>query len=387
MSANIVANDTPANPVPNDPRPVLSDGLDLAAAISAALSKHGSGADPNIIAATVANALSDKNTRPCDLPAVTPLAVVEHPSVKRFSQAITDSTSELPPHIIKALEGGFKTYIPLASCTHAACRTASRTVESYENEISLTEKGEVKVKHKSMNPARDHLLTTDEFSQVRENFVRGVKKHLILSDASVKDATSAHECADMFAHFFLAIVERPDWTEDWPDYRGYLIDSYIAWVARRDDTYGMIFDEHAFNKFKIKNLNPNIAEIVRQQIAGSSSNVPSRGSNNNNRGRGNQRGKGRGGGSLSQSFREPSYEPKCYLCGGNHLHKDHQGKAKRLVEENGKWVDKALGNRVVCILYNVSPHGCRRATAGTCYFSHTCSLCGDPSHGCSRCDA
>jgi hypothetical protein len=163
-----------------------------------------------------------------------------------------------------------------------------------------------------------------------------------------------------------------------------LIESYIAWVTCRYDSYGMIFDEHAYNKFKIKNINPNIAEQVRQQIAGSSSISQPRSSYGNTRGRSNPRGKNRSVSSSNQSFREPTSDAKCFLCGGPHWHKEHKGKAKRLVEEDGNWVDKALGSKIVCILYNISPHGCRR---NGCYYSHTCSFCGDPSHGCSRCDA
>ena len=37
---------------------------------------------------------------------------------------------------------------------------------------------------------------------------------------------------------------------------------------------------------------------------------------------------------------------KCYLCRGPHLHKEHQGATTRLViNDQGKWVDKALGVR------------------------------------------
>jgi hypothetical protein len=346
------------------------------------LSRLGPGADPDMVASTITNALAPKYTD--RLPASAPLPNAEPIPLKRFSQVIKDTTSELPPHIIKALAGGFKIYIPFASCTHAACRTASRTVESYDNEISLTEKGEVKVKHRSMNPARDHHLTSQEFCQVRVNLIRGVRNHLILSDESVTGAPSAHECADMFANFFQAIEERPDWTEDWPDYRGYLIETYSAWVARRDDSFGMFFDEQAFHQFRIKNIQPNIAEAVRKEVATTSSNLPSRSSNGNNK-RGTQRGKGRGGGASTQSFRDSTTDIKCFLCGGNHLHKDHQGKTKRLVEEDGKWVDKALGNKIVCIVFNISLNGCRRGS--NCFYSHTCSFCGDPGHGCAACDA
>jgi hypothetical protein len=121
-------------------RTLLSDGTDIGTMIRDTLSRLGPGADPDVVASTITKALAPKYTD--RLPASAPLPNAEPIPLKRFSQVIKDTTSELPPHIIKALAGGFKIYIPFASCTHAACRTASRTVESYDNEISLTEKGE-----------------------------------------------------------------------------------------------------------------------------------------------------------------------------------------------------------------------------------------------------
>jgi hypothetical protein len=64
--------------------------------------------------------------------------------------------------------------------------------------------------------------------------------------------------------------------------------------------------------------------------------------------------------------------------------KEHQGNAKRLVlSKHGKWVDKALGNQIICIAFNISLSGCRRPS---CNFSHSCSLCGGLSHGSDKCN-
>jgi hypothetical protein len=180
-----------------------------------------------------------------------------------FTRAIADSSNELAPNIIKLLEAGFKTYIPLSSCTHKACRLASRSAEAFDSEISMNEKGEIKLKHKAMNAALDHQMTTDNFSQVRENLIPAIRKHLILAGETAKGAPSAIACAEMFVAFFMSIATRPDWTEDWMVYRGYLIDAYSAWVSRSDNTFGMFFTEQSYAKYQLKTLVPNIQSIVR----------------------------------------------------------------------------------------------------------------------------
>jgi hypothetical protein len=104
-----------------------------------------------------------------------------HPPTRRFfSKAITNATSKLPLSVIKELKGGFKNYIPLALCTHKACENATRYTDPFDTEIGWTDKGEVKLKQKSMTAAKDHYLTTDDFTEARENFVRGMRKHLVM---------------------------------------------------------------------------------------------------------------------------------------------------------------------------------------------------------------
>ena len=54
-----------------------------------------------------------------------------------------------------------------------------------------------------------------------------------------KDAGPGGVCAlewmDMFADFFSVIAARLDYTQDWSSYRGYIIESYMLWVGRRDE--------------------------------------------------------------------------------------------------------------------------------------------------------
>jgi hypothetical protein len=318
------------------------------------------------------------------------------PPRKLFSREVTDSVSELPPSAVKILKSGFKSYLPLSSCTHKACRVATRTLDSLDAEISLGEKGDIKVKQKNMSAAKDHHITTDDFSQIRENLVSGIRKHLILTGKSETGRPSAHACADMFALFFTNIAMRPDWTEDWPTYRSFLVDRYFSWTARADDEIGFVFREGTYNEFKVK----SIKDIVRREMGATSGNIGGSYAMTGGRGRGFTPNYGRrhdrGGPSRgplvrqppscdsSSSFRDSSNEVTiiCFLCGGSHIHKEHQGPAKRLVFEGGKWIDKALGDKIVCILFNVSPRGCQKPG---CTYSHTCSLCGDPNHGAAGC--
>ena len=315
---------------------------------------------------------------------------------KYFSKAITNNTSELPTSVIKELKAGFKNYIPLALCTHKSCSNATRYTDPFDTEIGWTDKGEMKLKQKSMTAAKDHYLSTDDFTEARENFVRGLRKHLVMSDMDEEIGSGkarASECADMFAEFFSVIAARPDYTQDWPAYRGYIIESYASWVGRRDDSYGLIFDEHLFYKHKMTYFSVLLEQLRQPAIGG--------GSISSGRGGPGTRGRGRGfqgggplfpnrGGFQAQPFpsssqpQQPTTASRCYLCGGAHHQKEHQGPATRLVlNEQNKWVDKSLGGKTVCILFNVSAVGCKRGTA--CTYSHSCSLCGDLSHGSARC--
>jgi len=299
---------------------------------------------------------------------------------KFFSHAITSAISDLPISVIKELRNGFKNYIPLALCTHKACSNATRSTDSVDTEIAWTDKGEMRLKQKAMTAGKDHYITTDDFTEIRENFIRGMRKYLIMGTDTEPGGDKAIDCADGFSEFFSTIAARPDYTIDWPSYRGYIIETYASWIGRRSDEYGLIFDEQLFHKYKMRNLVPTILEQLRQPNSrgGAAAGTSSRG-----RGRGTQ-----GGYSASSTSSFPSSQStnnfRCYICGEQHSHKEHQGNGRRLVlNDQGKWIDKALGGRTVCIAFNVSSSGCRRGTA--CTYSHSCSLCGDVNHGCTKC--
>lgn len=291
--------------------------------------------------------------------------------------------------VIKELKAGFKNYIPLALCTHKACLHATRTTDAFDTEIGWTDKGEMRLKTKSMTAAKDHHITTDDFTEIRENFIRGIRRYLVMADDVGPGGERASACAEMFREFFSVIAARPDYTQDWPSYRGYIIESYTSWVGRRDDEYGLIFDEPMFYKHKMTHLVPVILEQLRQPLAAIGTSVSVRGATG-------ARGRGRGfsarGGFPAQSFPNPpflSQQPptayRCFLCNGNHSYKEHQGPATRLVtNEHGKWVDKAHGGKIICIAFNVGTGGCRRPT---CTYFHSCSLCGDLAHGSTKCGA
>jgi hypothetical protein len=196
---------------------------------------------------------------------------IPQPSARKyFSNAITNATSDLPISVIKELRSGFRNYILLALCTHKACLNASHSSDAIDTEIGWNEKGEIRLKQKTMTAGRDHHLTTDDFTEIRENFIRGMCKYLVMGDVVEPGRGRATDCADMFAEFFSIIAARPDYTQDWPSYGGYIIESHTSWIGRRDDSYGLIFDEHLFYKYKMTNLVPAIIEQLRRPATGTS---------------------------------------------------------------------------------------------------------------------
>ena len=348
------------------------------------------------IQAAIATALNSITSKPnADIPLkAAASSPPSSPPGGYFSQTIDNVTSELPAAVIKELKGGFKSYIPMILCTHKACNDSSRSKDSFDASIGMNDKGEIQVKQKNFDPSRDANLSTDEFTEVRENLIRGMRKHLKLGKDTEPGGRVAQACADMFEKFFSAIASRSDFTTDWPFYRGYIIENYRSWVHRRDNSYGLIFNDRIYADHKLKSLYPMFLEQVRHQSNGSSASNSQRGnptfSQHRFRGQANTSGRGGAAHSSNQSthFRSnPTSTPlKCYLCSGAHRHKEHQGDAKRLVLNNyGKWVDKAHGNRIVCIAFNVSQRGCKDGPG--CSFLHTCSLCGETSHGASMCNA
>ena len=82
----------------------------------------------------------------------------------------------------------------LAQLTHTTLRLAGQI------------KGEMRLKQKSMSSAKDHYLTTNDFTEIRENFVLGMWKYLVMceeDEESGPGGVRALECADMFAEFFV----------------------------------------------------------------------------------------------------------------------------------------------------------------------------------------
>jgi hypothetical protein len=137
--------------------------------------------------------------------------MVQPATQRYFSNAITNTTSDLPISVIKELKAGFKNYIPLALCMHKACQSAVHSTDPIDTKIGWTVKGEMQLKQKSMNVAWDHYLTTDDFMEIREIFVRGICKYLIMSDDSDSGGDCVMDCADMFQDFFNIIAARPNY--------------------------------------------------------------------------------------------------------------------------------------------------------------------------------
>jgi hypothetical protein len=125
---------------------------------------------------------------------------------KYFSHIITTTTSDLSASVIKELKSGFKNYIPLALCTHRACLNATRSTDTVDTEIAWNDRGEMRLKQKTMTAAKDYHITTDDFTEIRENFIRGMRKYLIMGEDTVPGGEPAIDCADVFAEFFSTIA-------------------------------------------------------------------------------------------------------------------------------------------------------------------------------------
>ena len=309
--------------------------------------------------------------------------------------------SELPLSVIKELKGRFQNYIPLSLCTHRACSNATHSMDAFDTEIRMNEKGEIHLKQKTMSSAKDQFLTCIELTKIHKNFICGMVKYLVLDSNLELGVPHAVACAGMFQAFFSTIAARSDFTLDWESYREYMIEVYSSWIGWRDVTYGLIFDEGLFFKYKMCHLLPSVMDHLRlsgfHNVAGTQA-LSSCGRGHSSSSWANPN-NGQGHFQQFPSFQHLSLQAavpntfpnppttrssfrdiQCYLCGGQHVHRDHQGSVKDLVtSDQGKWVDKALGNKTVCISFNISPGGCQRAS---CVFSHTCSLCGNASHGC-----
>ena len=184
---------------------------------------------------------------------------------------------------------------------------------------------------------------------------------------------------------------------------------YSSWIGWRDNTYGLIFNEGLFFKYKVWHL--SLVVLDHLCTSGFKNVVGTHVSSSHGQGHSSLSWGGSNIGwesfqqspfvqhpslqatsshiSNPQNFPHPlqavsSFHPlRCYLCGGQHVQWDYQGPSKWLItNDQGKWVDKALGNKIIYILFNIGPGSC---WCTTCAFSHSCSLCSDTSHGCSCC--
>lgn len=151
------------------------------------------------------------------------------PARRYFLHVIMNTMSDLLISVIKELKAGFKNYILLALCTHKACLNASCSTEAIDTKIRWNDKGEIRLKQKAMTAGRDHYLTTNDFTEIRENFIPGMCRYLVMGEDMEPSGVQATDCVDMFAEFFSVIAARPDYTQDWPSYRGYIIESYASW--------------------------------------------------------------------------------------------------------------------------------------------------------------
>jgi hypothetical protein len=99
-------------------------------------------------------------------------------------------------------------------------------------------------------------------------FICRMRRYLIMDEDTSPGGVQTTDCGDMFTKIFSIIAARPDYTQDRPSYRGYMIKFYTSWVGRPDDSHGLIFNEHLFHKYKMSNLVPVLLEQLQQPASG-----------------------------------------------------------------------------------------------------------------------
>ena len=122
--------------------------------------------------------------------------------------------SELPLSVIKELKGRFWNYIPLSPCMHRACSNATHSMDTFDTEIGMNEKGEIHLNQKTMSLAKGQFLMCIELTEICENFIRGMVKYLVLDSDSEPGAPHTVACTGMFQAFFSMIAARLDFTLD-----------------------------------------------------------------------------------------------------------------------------------------------------------------------------
>lgn len=78
----------------------------------------------------------------------------------------------------------------------------------------MNEKGEIRLKQKILMAARDHYLTMSDLGEIRENFVWGIGKYLVLEGNMEPGIPHALDYMEMFHKFFSTIAARPNLNQD-----------------------------------------------------------------------------------------------------------------------------------------------------------------------------
>lgn len=90
---------------------------------------------------------------------------------KQFHLCKHGNSSLIPLQIQQVICQFLLSIIPLAICTHKACISATHSTDPFDTKIGWTDKGKMRLKQKVMSVAKDHYLTTDDFTEIWENFV------------------------------------------------------------------------------------------------------------------------------------------------------------------------------------------------------------------------
>ena len=88
---------------------------------------------------------------------------------------------------------------------------ATCSTDGTDAEITFNDQEEIRLKQK-------HYITTDDFTEIHENFIHGMRKYLIMGDDTEPGGTQAMDCADGFSEVFTIIAAHPDYTLDLPSY-------------------------------------------------------------------------------------------------------------------------------------------------------------------------
>ena len=265
------------------------------------------------------------------------------PDTPYFSCVILDLMSELPLSVIKKLKSSFRNYIPLSFCMHQACLNATCSTDMFNTKIGMNERGEIRLKQKTMSSAKDQFMTCIDLTEICENFVCGMVKYLVLDGDSKPGTPRALACASMFHAIFSTITARLDFTLDWTSYKGYMIETYSSWIGQRDHTYGIIFNEGLFFKYKMQHLLPAVMDHLHTSGFNNTISNPASSSHGQSCSYLSWPGTNTGWhpsssqAASSQIFPPNQHFPnptssfhiiRCYLCGEQHVHRNHQGPAK-----------------------------------------------------------